>query len=86
MSLIVNLCLQFRGNPVPVKKTRILEPQMSGNERGAESPDLLQEILRMDVEFAMEMANLKMYEHERLREYFEELAKELRRRGFPKRD
>ena len=58
---------------------------MSRDESGAESPDLLQEILRMDVEEAMWEANLKMNEHERLRESMEEFAKEWRR-GFPERD
>ena len=86
MLLIVNLCLPFKGNLVPARENRILEPQMSRDEPDAESPDLLQEFLRMDVEFAMFEANLKMYEHERLREYFKELAKELRRRNLPKRD
>ena len=57
----------------------------SHDEPDAESRDLRQEILRMDVEFAMWEASLKMYEHERLRESMEEFAKEWRR-GFPERD
>ena len=72
MLSIVNFCLPL------VRKSR--------DEPDAESRDLLQKILRMDVEFAMAMANLKMYEHERLRESIEEYAKEFRRRDFPKRD
>ena len=65
MLSIVNFCLPL------VRKSR--------DEPDAESPDLLQEILRMDVEEAMWEASLKMYEHERLKEYFENLAKDLRR-------
>ena len=71
MLSIVNFCLPL------VRKSR--------DEPDAESPDLLQEILRMDVEEAMWEANLKMNEHERLRESMEEFAKEWRR-GFPERD
>ena len=72
MLSIVNFCLLL------VRKSR--------DEPDADSPDLLQEILRMDVEEAMFEASLKMYEHERLRESIEEFAKEYRRRDFPKRD
>ena len=72
MLLIANICLPF------VRKSR--------DEPDTESPDLLQEILRMDLESAMFEATLKMNEHERLRESIEEYAKEFRRRDFPKRD
>ena len=79
MSVIVNFCLPFRGSPVPVRETPVLEPQISRDEPGAELPSLFQELLRMDVESAMFKANYRMYEHERLKEYFENLAKDLRR-------
>ena len=72
MLSIVNFCLPL------VRKSR--------DKPDAESPDLRQEILRMDVEEAMFEANLKMYEHERLRKSIEEYAKEFRRRDFPERD
>jgi len=86
MLLIVNFCLPFRANPVPVRENRILEPKISRDELDAKSPDLHQGILRMEVEEAMFEANLKMNEHERLRESIKEFAKEFRRRDFPKRD
>ena len=58
----------------------------SHDEPDAESRDLRQEILRMDVENTMWVASFKMDEHERLRESMEEFAKEWRRRGFLERD
>ena len=82
MSVIVNFCLPFRGSPVPVRENPVLEPQVSRDESVADLPDLFQELIRMDVEGAMFKANYKMYEHERLKEYFENLAKDLRR-GYP---
>ncbi len=57
MLSIVNFCLPL------VRKSR--------DEPDAESRDLRQEILRFDVENAIWMANLKMNEHERLRESME---------------
>ena len=71
MLSIVNFCLPL------VRKSR--------DEPDAESRDLRQEILRLEVENAIWMANLKMNEHERLRESMEEFAKEWRR-GFLERD
>ena len=68
---IINFCIPL------VRKSR--------DEPDAESRDLRQEILRLEVENAIWMANLKMDEHERLRESMEEFAKEWRR-GFPERD
>ena len=82
MSVIVNFCLPFRESPVPVRENPVLEPQVSRDESGADLPGLFQELIRMDVEAAMFKANYKMYEHERLKEYFENLAKDLRR-GYP---
>ena len=81
-STIVNFCLPFRESPVPVRENPVLEPQVSSDESGADLPGLFQELIRMDVEGAMFKANYKMYEHERLKEYFENLAKDLRR-GYP---
>ena len=82
MSVIVNFRLPFRGSPVPVRENHVLETQVSRDESGADLPGLFQELIRMDVEGAMFKANYKMYEHERLKEYFENLAKDLRR-GYP---
>ena len=86
MSVIVNFCLPFRGNHVPVGENPFLEPQLQRDEPGEDLIDLYQELVRMDVEFAMFKANDRMYEHERLKEYFENLAKDLRRRGYPRTD
>ena len=58
----------------------------SRDEPDAESRDLRQEILRLNVENAMWVASFKMDEHERLRESMEEFAKEWRRRGYLDRD
>ena len=58
----------------------------SRDEPDAESRDLRQKILRLEVECAMFEANLKMDGHERLRKSIEEFAKEWRRRGFLERD
>ena len=80
MSVIINFRLPFRGSPVPVRETPVLELQVSRDESVADLPDLFQELIRMDVEAAMFKANYRMYEHERLKEYFENLAKGLRRR------
>ena len=68
MLSIVNFCLPL------VRKSR--------DEPDAESRDLRQKILRLEVECAMFEANLKMDGHERLRKSIEEFAKEWRR-GFP---
>ena len=86
MSLIVNFCLPFRRSPVPVRKNPFLEPQLQRDEPGEGLMDLLPVLIRMDVEGAMFNANYRMYKHERLKEYFENLAKDLRRRGYPKTD
>jgi hypothetical protein len=86
MSIIVNFCLPFRGSPVPVGENPYLEPQLQRDEPGEDLIDLYQKLVRMDVEFTMFKANDRMYEHERLKEYFENLAKDLRRRGYPRAD
>ena len=86
MSLIVNFCLPFRRSPVPVRKNPFLEPQLQRDEPGEGLMDLLPVLIRMDVGGAMFKANYRMYKHERLKEYFENLAKDLRRRGYPRTD
>ena len=86
MSVIINFCLPFRGSPVPVGENPFLEPELQRDEPGEDLIDLYQELVRMDVEAAMFKANYRMYEHERLKEYFENLAKDLRRRGYPRTD
>ena len=86
MSVIVNFCLPFRESPVPVRENPVLERQLRSDEPGKDLMDLLQVLIRMDVEGAMFRANYRMYEHERLKEYFENLAKDLRRRGYPRPD
>ena len=86
MFVIVNFYLAFRGNPAPVRENPVLEPQISRAESGADLPGLFQELIRMDVEAAMFKANYRIYEHERLKEYFENLAKDLRKRGYPRTD
>ena len=80
MSVIINFCLPFRGSPVPVGENPFLEPELQRDEPGKDLIDLDQELVRMDVEAAMIDANIKMYEHEQRRKYFEDLAKDLRRR------
>ena len=79
MYVIINFCLPFRGSRVSVKENPFLEPQLLHDESGEELPDLIQELIRMDVEGAMFEANYRMYEHECLKEYFENLANDLRR-------
>jgi len=73
--LIMNLWRLRTANLVP-------EHQANRNEFRPQRPDPFQELLRLEVEHEMFMHNVKISEQERLKEYFDDLAKQLRRRRW----
>ena len=68
-----NLCFPFKENPA-------FERRISNDNPGTELTILIQKILRMDVELSLFDAEIRMYEHERLKKYFEKLEKNARRK------
>ena len=64
-----NLCFPFKENPA-------FEGRISNDKPGTELTILIQKILRIDVELALFNAELRMYEQERLKKYFEKLTTE----------